>query len=65
MLLASRIVQGNFFGMGYLPKDLTDISHKAIAEYVQPYKENSFIRNLLNSFYNNFPGQVKMLNDLS
>ena len=59
------VVKGNFFGMGYLPKDLTDISHKAIAEYVQPYKENSFIRNLLNSFYNNFPGQVKMLNDLS
>ena len=59
------VVKGNFFGMGYLPKDLTEISQKAIAEYVQPYKENSFIRNLLNSFYNNFPGQVKMLNDLS
>ena len=59
------VVQGNFFGMGYLPKNFTDISQKAIAEYVKPYKENSFIRNLLNSFYNNYPGQVKLLPDLS
>lgn len=59
------VVQGNFFGMGYLPVNFSNISQKAIAEYIQPYKENSFIRNLLNSFYNNFPGQVKLLTDIS
>ena len=58
------VVQGNFFGMGYLPKDFTDITHKAVAEYIKPYKENSFIRNLLNSFYTGNPTQVKLLNDL-
>lgn len=57
------VVQGNFFGMGYLPKDFDTITHKAIADYIKPYKENSFIRNLLNSFYNNFPHQVKLLED--
>jgi len=59
------VVQGNFFGMGYLPKNFTDITQKAIEEYVKPYKDNSYIKTLLNSFYNNFPGQIKMLPDLS
>jgi DNA polymerase-3 subunit epsilon len=58
------VVKGNFFGMGYLPKNFTDISHTAIADYIKPYKENSYIRNLLNSFYNANPAQVKILNDL-
>jgi DNA polymerase-3 subunit epsilon len=57
------VVQGNFFGMGYLPRDFDNITPKAIAEYIKPYKENSYIRNLLNSFYNNFPHQVKMLEE--
>ncbi|HEU4632359.1 MAG TPA: exonuclease domain-containing protein [Flavisolibacter sp.] len=58
------VVKGSFFGMGYLPKNFTDISYQAIADYVKPYKENSYIRNLLNSFYNTNPAQVKILNDL-
>jgi DNA polymerase III subunit epsilon len=59
------VVKGSFFGMGYLPKNFTDITHQAVSDYVKPYKENSFIRNLLNSFYNTNPAQIKMLNDLS
>jgi DNA polymerase-3 subunit epsilon len=57
------VVQGNFFGMGYLPRNFDSITQKAIAEYIKPYKDNSYIRNLLNSFYNNFPHQVKMLEE--
>jgi DNA polymerase III subunit epsilon len=57
------VVQGSFFGMGYLPKNITDINRKAIEEYIQPYKENSFIRNLLNSFYTNNPDNVRLLTD--
>jgi DNA polymerase-3 subunit epsilon len=59
------VVQGSFFGMGYLPKNITDINRKAIEEYIQPYKENSFIRNLLNSFYTNNPDNVRLLTDHS
>ncbi|MGZ3859066.1 MAG: exonuclease domain-containing protein [Flavisolibacter sp.] len=55
------VVQGSFFGMGYLPRDLTDISQKAIEAYISPYKENSFIRTLLSSYAQNFPHQIKML----
>jgi DNA polymerase-3 subunit epsilon len=58
------VVKGSFFGMGYLPKNFTNINYQAIADYIKPYKENSYIRNLLNSFYNTNPSQVKMLNDI-
>jgi len=57
------VVQGSFFGMGYLPKNIRDINRKAIEDYIQPYKENSFIRNLLNSFFTNNPDNVRLLPD--
>ena len=55
------VVRGAFFGMGYLPKDFTNISAEAIKEYIKPYKENSYIRTLLNSHLNKFPDQVRQL----
>jgi DNA polymerase-3 subunit epsilon len=55
------VVQGAFFGMGYLPKDFTRINYEAIKEYIKPYKENSYIRTLLNAHRNNFPDQVRLL----
>ncbi|MDB5195743.1 MAG: polymerase subunit epsilon [Flaviaesturariibacter sp.] len=55
------VVNGNFFGMGYLPKDLSAISIEEVQEYIQPYKENSFIKTLLNSYISKFPDQVKLL----
>ncbi len=55
------VVQGNFFGMGYLPKSFDTITQKAIEEYITPYKDNSVIRMLLSAFAANNPGQIKML----
>ncbi len=55
------VVQGAFFGMGYLPKDVADISTNKIKEYIKPYKENSFIRTLLHSHFTKFPDQVRPL----
>ena len=55
------VVQGNFFGMGYLPKNFETITQKAIAEYITPYKDNSVIRMLLNTFAANNPRQIKIL----
>jgi DNA polymerase III subunit epsilon len=55
--------QGNFFGMGYLPKNLETISRAAIHEYIKPYKENSYIRTLLLSHVSNFPSQIKTLSE--
>jgi DNA polymerase III subunit epsilon len=55
------VVKGSFFGMGYLPKDFTDITYEAVKEYITPYKENSYIRTLLNSHLNKFPNQIRSL----
>ncbi|MCW3073730.1 MAG: polymerase subunit epsilon [Flaviaesturariibacter sp.] len=53
------VINGSFFGMGYLPKDITITSTESIQEYIQPYKENSYITTLLNSYISKFPHQVK------
>jgi DNA polymerase III subunit epsilon len=55
------VLKGNSFGMGYLPKNLKQISHDAIKDYILPYKGNNFIETLLNTHVNNFPDQVRML----
>lgn len=57
------VVRGSFFGMGYLPKNFNNITQAAIANYIQPYKENSFIKVLLSSFANNFPHQIKLIEE--
>ncbi len=57
------VVKGSFFGMGYLPKDLTCITESAVSPYVQPYKENNFIRSLLNAHITHHPHQVTHLQD--
>jgi DNA polymerase-3 subunit epsilon len=55
------VVQGSFFGMGYLPKNVETLTEESISIYIKPYKENSFIRTLLMSHAANNPSQVKML----
>ena len=55
------VVQGSFFGMGYLPKNFEPNSEQLIAEYITPYKDNSTIRVLLSSFANANPERVKIL----
>jgi len=55
------VEQGSFFGMGYLPKNLENISRQTIQEYIRPYKENSYIRTLLLAHASNFPSQIKAL----
>jgi DNA polymerase III subunit epsilon len=55
------VVKGSFFGMGYLPRNLENISEESVREYITPYKENSFIRTLLNTHMNKFPDQIRNL----
>ncbi len=55
------VVNGSFFGMGYLPANFSNITEEAIAAYIQPYKENSYIRTLLNAHFNSHPQQIRHL----
>ncbi len=54
------VVQGSFFGMGYLPRSVA-LTETSIAEYIKPYKENSYIRTLLLSHATQYPHQIRML----
>ncbi|HEV7621753.1 MAG TPA: exonuclease domain-containing protein [Flavisolibacter sp.] len=56
------VVQGSFFGMGYLPKNADIHDKTTISEYIKPYKENSYIRMLLTAHASNFPDRVKIIN---
>ena len=57
------VLQGSFFGMGYLPKNVENLTQESIAGYIMPYRENGYIRTLLQSHITNFPSQVKLLNE--
>lgn len=52
------ICDGSFYGMGYIPADVTIINTAQLKEYLTVYKENSYIRNLVNGFAARFPSKV-------
>ncbi len=49
---------GEFCGMGYIPADAQITNPDTLKDYLSIYKENSFIRNLLNSYAARFPNKV-------
>ena len=53
--------QGKFYGMGYIPSDIQITEPEQIKDYITPYRENSFIRNLVNGYAARFPNKVKTL----
>ncbi len=57
------VVQGAFFGMGYLPKNTQNLSQQSVRNFITPYKENSYIRTLLNAHFARNPQQVRHLED--
>jgi DNA polymerase-3 subunit epsilon len=52
------INEGKFYGMGYIAADVAVTSKDQLLDQVTQYNENSFIRNLVNSYAARFPGQV-------
>ena len=53
--------EGKFYGMGYIPAEVQLTQPEAIKDFITPYKENSFIRNLINGYAARFPGKVLQL----
>lgn len=53
------VCEGKFYGMGYLPASKPIQDAESIKEHITPYKENSFIRNLINGYVARFPGKVR------
>jgi len=50
--------KGKFLGMGYIPADIQVTDPEALKDLVTPYKENIFIRNLINGYAARFPSKV-------
>ncbi len=50
--------EGNFYGMGYIPADVQITNPESLKEYLTTYKENSYIRNLVNGYAARFPSKV-------
>jgi DNA polymerase-3 subunit epsilon len=50
--------EGHFYGMGYIPGDVPVTHPDALKEYLTVYRENSYIRNLVNGYAARFPSKV-------
>lgn len=55
------VEEGKFYGMGYIPAGFDTTDNAALKEKLTIYKENSFIRNLVNSYAARFPEKVILL----
>jgi DNA polymerase-3 subunit epsilon len=56
------IINGEFYGMGYIPSDAQINDFETLKDHLTVYKENSVIRNLVYGYAARFPGKVIMLN---
>jgi DNA polymerase III subunit epsilon len=54
------VMEGTFYGMGYIPADAQITNPDLLKDYLTAYKENSYIRNLVNGYAARFPGKVVM-----
>jgi DNA polymerase-3 subunit epsilon len=57
------VLNGKLYGMGYVPHDVQITEVQILKDYVQPYKENSFIRNLINGYAARYPSKIRMLDN--
>jgi len=59
------VLEGNFYGMGYIPTDVPISDIEVVKDHLTTYRENSFIRNLVNGYAARFPDKVIMLETIS
>ncbi len=53
--------EGKFYGMGYIDAEIQVTNAEMLKDLMTPYKENLFIRNLINGYAARFPQKVKLL----
>ena len=59
--LCLLIERGSFWGMGYLPTDISIRSSHELKDYLNPYTDNDYIRNSIYSFVEANPDKKFML----
>ena len=55
--------KGRFYGMGYLPIDVTAHTVEDLKNYLTPYSENDYIRGLVYNYAERYPHKKKVLVD--
>ncbi len=59
------VLNGKFYGMGYLPADSQLYDTDSLKDFIQPYRENSFTRNTVLAYAARFPNKIKWLSDVT
>jgi DNA polymerase III subunit epsilon len=52
------VLNGKFYGMGYLPFEEPVSNIEQLKNWIEPYKENSFIRNLVHGYAARYPSKI-------
>ena len=52
---------GKFYGMGCVPNDKDPSDFSVLKDYIKPYRESSFTRNLVHNYASRFPSKVKIV----
>lgn len=52
------VCEGKFYGMGYIPADVQITDANMLKDFVTVYRENSYIRNMVNGYAARFPAKV-------
>ncbi|MBI5858513.1 MAG: GIY-YIG nuclease family protein [Sphingobacteriales bacterium] len=55
------VSEGKFYGMGYIPAGAIVQDAESLKNYLSIYKENSFIRNLINGYAARFPDKIRWI----
>ena len=55
------VIKGKFYGMGYISTDVQVNDLETLQSLLTPYKQNSYISNLINSYAAKFPHKVKLI----
>ncbi|MES2409930.1 MAG: exonuclease domain-containing protein [Bacteroidota bacterium] len=53
------VENGHFYGMGYIASDVAFAEVSEIRDFVEPYKSNQYIMQLIYKYAEKFPGKVK------
>ena len=57
------VENGKLYGMGYIPEDVQIMNSASVKDHITPFKENSFIRNLLAGYIAKYPEKVIVLKE--
>lgn len=55
------VLNGRFYGMGYIPSEEMITEVEQLKNLIEPYKENSFTRNLVHGYAARNPSKIKWL----